>query len=248
MKQSFAIIVPVYRHGAGAEALAAKLAPSGLPVYFIDDGNAEETAKVLRTLPQRFSNMRVIRRHVNGGKGAAVLTGLLAVWGDGYTHALQIDSDGQHATEDIPRFLATSREHPEALISGHPRFDASAPLGRRVGRQITRLCVWLETLSFDIVDPMCGFRVYPVRATLDLANNAPSLGRRMDFDVEIMVRLHWAGVPVRSVETVVVYPEGGISNFRMLRDNLRISWMHTRLLAGMVERLLTRRFLRWRTA
>ncbi|MCH8686369.1 glycosyltransferase family 2 protein [Pedomonas mirosovicensis] len=248
MTGSYAIVVPVYRHGREAARLAARLAEVGLPAYFVDDGNEAETARLLQALPGRFPHVRVIRREENGGKGAAVLTGLKAALADGHSHALQIDSDGQHNLADIPRFLAASRETPQALISGHPQFDVSAPLGRRIGRQITRLCVWLETLSLDIVDPMCGFRVYPLAPTLQVADSASSLGRRMDFDVEILVRLHWAGVAIRSLPTVVIYPEGGVSNFRMLADNGRISWMHTRLILGMVGRGLTGRLGRTRAA
>ena len=59
----------------------------------------------------------------------------------------------------------------------------------------------------------------------------------MDFDPEIAVRLVWAGVPVRNVATRVRYYADGISHFALLADNARISWLHTRLVAGMLPRL-----------
>ena len=154
----------------------------------------------------------------------------------GASHILQIDADGQHDTHDEPRFLAESAAHPDAVINGRPVYDESVPLGRLVGRYATHVWVWINTLSLDIADSMCGFRVYPLAATLALLDRE-SVGTRMDFDIEIIVRLHWAGVPIRTVPTRVTYPMDGVSHFRLWRDNARISAMHTRLFFGMLWRL-----------
>lgn len=237
------LIVPVYRHAATAVRLMNSLRAYGLPVFLVDDGNTAEDAAILARSGAEHAFVTVVRRHENGGKGAAVIDGLRAAAMAGHSHALQIDADGQHDIADIPRFIEATRRNPDALIAGVPQFDATAPLGRRVGRVISRVCVWAETLSLDIADPMCGFRVYPIAATLRAAESR-WLGMRMDFDIEILVRLHWLGVPFRSIRTAVIYPQGGISNFRMLKDNVRISAMHTRLLLGMAGRLATGHFLR----
>jgi glycosyltransferase involved in cell wall biosynthesis len=234
------IVAPVFRHAESAALLARRLRTFNLPTIFVDDGNGPEDAAVIARISEEHDFVTVIRREVNGGKGAAVLAGLCAAAAAGYTHALQIDSDAQHDIADIPRFVEAARAEPETLVAGAPRFDETAPLGRRIGRQLSRVCVWGETLSFDIDDPMCGYRVYPLASTLEAANSG-WLGTRMDFDIEILVRLHWLGVPFRSIPTDIVYPEGGISNFRLFGDNWRISAMHTRLLLGMVIRLTTGR-------
>ena len=166
-----------------------------------------------------------------GGKGEAVMIGLRAAAARGFSHALQIDADGQHDASDIPRFLAAADANREAVVAGYPVFDASAPRGRRIARWLTHVWVWIETLSFTIRDSMCGFRVYPLDPVIKLAAGT-RMGRRMDFDPEIVVRMAWSGVPVINLETRVRYlsPEqGGVSHFRMLRDNLLISWMHTRM-------------------
>jgi len=96
--------------------------------------------------------------------------------------------------------------------------------------------VWIETLSLQLKDSMCGFRVYPVAPTLRLVNSVP-LGKRMDFDTEVMVRLYWQGNTSYFLPTRVTYPENGVSHFDALHDNLRISWMHTRLFFGMLPRI-----------
>jgi hypothetical protein len=190
--------------------------------------------------------VRLSRLPVNSGKGAAVVHGMRHAIADGMTHALQIDADGQHDSADVPRFLERAQARPDAVICGEAQFDASVPKARFYGRYLTHACVWLETLSFDIRDSMCGFRLYPLRALLPLMD-AGAIPPRMDFDTAVLVRLVWRGVPVEPLATRVHYPPGGHSNFRMLRDNLRLIRMHATLIAGMLLRapfLLVRRWRR----
>ncbi|BCL44935.1 acyltransferase [Enterobacter roggenkampii] len=149
---------------------------------------------------------------------------------------MQVDADGQHAIEDIPKLLALAERHPDALISGQPIYDDSIPRSRLYGRWITHVWVWIETLSLQLKDSMCGFRVYPVSPTLRLAAREP-LGKRMDFDTEVMVRLYWQGNTSVFLPTRVTYPQDGLSHFDALKDNVRISLMHTRLFFGMLPRM-----------
>lgn len=239
-------VVPIYNHGRTIAATANALAAHGLPVIIVDDGSNTETRAILDTLVAGRDDLRLIRLPRNGGKGAALTAGFLAAHDAGHSHVLQIDADGQHDTADVPRFLAESASAPEAMICGRPVYDDSVPKARLYGRYVTHACVWLETLSFDIDDSMCGYRLYPLAATrAEIARKA--LPTRMDFDTEIAVRLHWRGVPVRNVPTRVTYPEDGLSHFRMWRDNVRISAMHTRLILGMLPRaprLVMRRLAR----
>jgi hypothetical protein len=163
----------------------------------------------------------------------------------GASHVLQIDADGQHDATDIPRFLQAAQAAPDAVINGAPVYDASVPKGRLYGRYLTHVWVWINTLSFAIRDSMCGFRVYPLAPVLKLIDEE-FVGQRMDFDPEIVVRLHWRGVGIENLATPVRYPSDGVSHFDVWRDNVRISRMHTRLFFGMLRRLprLARRALR----
>ena len=234
----YCIIVPCYNHGQTVAALLDQLQPMGMPVILVDDGSDRETARVMVEVAGKRPEVRVVRHDTNLGKGAAVETGMRHARESGYTHALQIDADGQHDTACVPAMLRCSRSHPEALVSGQPLFDESVPRFRFYGRYLTHFWVWVETLSFGLRDSMCGFRVYPLPATLAILDRY-RVGKRMEFDTEIMVRLYWAGVPVRFVPVRVVYPEGGISHFRSVRDNIAISAMHTRLFFGMLGRIPT---------
>lgn len=228
------VVIPCYNHGAMITSVLARLALFGLPVFIVDDGSDRATRIQLEALAD--GPVSLIRLAENKGKGAAVIRGLQAAAAAGFSHALQVDADGQHQIEDCPRMLAEAQRHPDSLISGQPLYDDSIPKSRLYGRYITHFWVWIETLSFSIKDSMCGFRVYPLNATLALANAHP-VGQRMDFDTEVMVRLYWRGTPSRFVQTRVTYPLDGLSHFDALHDNLRISWMHTRLFFGMLPRI-----------
>jgi glycosyltransferase involved in cell wall biosynthesis len=237
-------LIPIYNHGSTIARTVQALRAHGLPVLIVDDGSDAATRDVLDALARDEACVQLLRLPYNQGKGRALSAGLLAAREAGYSHALQIDADGQHDTDDVPRFLNEARAHPRALVCGCPIYDDSVPRGRLYGRYVTHVCVWLETLSLAIRDSMCGYRLYPLDATCAEIARAP-LPARMDFDTEAAVRLVWRGVAVRNLPTRVIYPENGLSHFRMLQDNLRISAMHTRLLLGMLPRaprLLWRRF------
>jgi predicted LPLAT superfamily acyltransferase len=208
----------------------------GLDVIVVDDGSSAAAGTAIGALHDPEGGIVVHRRQINGGKGAAVLDGFRLAEQRGFTHVVQVDADGQHDLTSLPALLAAARANPDSLISGRPVYDGSAPLGRVVGRWITHVWVFVETLSFRISDSMCGFRVYPLAASLKLMAEE-HVGRRMDFDTEIMVRLFWRGVAPVMVPVRVIYPQDNTSNFRMLADNLRITAMHTRLVATMLLRL-----------
>ena len=229
-------IIPVFDHEGTIAQVVAAVRKSGLLCLLVDDGSGETCARELDRLARDVPGTKLIRLALNRGKGAAVLAGFRAAAAEGHTHALQIDADGQHALDDIPRFIEEAREHPVSAICGRPLFDASMPRVRRYGRWLTHALVWLETLSFEIPDSLCGFRVYPLEPVMRLAATE-HIGARMDFDVEILVRLHWRGVPLRWIGTRVVYPLDGISHFRLVRDNAYMVLLQLRLLAGMLVRL-----------
>ncbi|MDA3993987.1 glycosyltransferase [Klebsiella aerogenes] len=230
------VLIPCYNHGAMMPRVLARLQPFGLPCIVVDDGSDTSTRQQLDRLAAETANLTLIRLPRNAGKGAAVIRGLQAAAEAGFSHAVQVDADGQHAIEDIQQLLALAQAHPEALISGQPIYDDSIPRSRLYGRWITHIWVWIETLSLQLKDSMCGFRVYPVMPTLRLAQRV-TLGQRMDFDTEVMVRLYWQGNTSYFIPTRVTYPPDGLSHFDAFKDNCRISLMHTRLFLGMLPRI-----------
>lgn len=228
-------VIPVYNHERAVSGVVAGLRAYGLPVLLVDDGSNETCRLALEDLALAV-DARLVRLPVNGGKGAAVIAGLREACAAGFSHALQVDADGQHDLADMPRFLAAATLEPDAVICGRPVFDASIPRVRFISRYITHALVWLQTLSFSKVrDSMCGFRLYPLRHVLEVVDR-DGVGKRMDFDVELLVKLVWRGRRLRWIDTRVSYPADGVSHFRMLLDNLLLARMHLRLVGGMIWR------------
>lgn len=238
------LLIPIYNHRDAIGGVLESLAPSGLHCFVVDDGSDESTREVLERLAQRHPWVEVEHLKENGGKGVALRNGYRLAARRGYTHALQLDADGQHDPADVPRFLETMARRPEALVLGQPIFDASAPRNRLWGRKLSVGFVWLATLSRAVRDPLCGFRGIPLEPTLRVLDGA-RLGDRMDFDPDLAVRLVWQGLPVASLPTRVRYVPGGLSHFDVVWDDLRLAGLYVRLTAGMLRRaprLLARRW------
>lgn len=228
-------LIPTYNHVDALGAIIDRLRDMGLPVIVVDDGNTRETATRIADICAGDENVELRREAVNGGKGAAVLAGLELAARRGFTHAVQIDADGQHDVARVEELLRLAERQPDALVTGVPIYDDTIPRARRVGRWITHAWVSINTLSPKIIDGMCGFRVYPVARVLDIAGSA-RVARRMGFDTEILVRMRWSGTPILTLPVSVTYPPGNHSNFELWRDNLEISHMHARLFFGMLPR------------
>ena len=236
MEFNSCIVIPSYNHALSVEKLVPFLATFNLPVIIVNDASHQEDAALLHRLAEINEWIELLEHAQNQGKGGAVKTGLKTAHERGFSHAIQIDADGQHDLADLPIFVSTAKENPTAIVTGRPVYDESVPTGRLYGRYLTHIWIWVETLSFDIKDSMCGYRVYPLGITHKILSTT-TLGKRMDFDPEILVRLHWLGVPVISISTKVIYPADGVSHFRMWEDNWLITKMHTRLVFGMLWRL-----------
>lgn len=230
------LLIPIYDHKDGIGPVLRSLEPSGLHCLVVDDGSNAATRAVLDELEARYAWLEVARHERNQGRGAALKTGYRLALRAGFSHAIQLDADGQHDAGDLKRFLEEIARDPRALILGAPIFDESAPKSRLYGRQLSRAMVWASTLSFDVTDPLCGFRGIPLAETVALIDSVAT-GDAMEFDPELVIRWHWRGLPVRNLPTRVVYQPGGLSHFDMIGDNARMTWLYTRSLGGMWIRL-----------
>jgi len=239
-----AILIPVYNHEEAIAITLEKVLVYGVPVLLVDDGSDEACQQALEKLRIQYAIVDLLRLEKNGGKGAAVKQGFRHLLAGGYSHALQIDADGQHNIADLPSFFELSQQAPASIICGYPIYDESVPKLRYYSRYLTHIWVWINTLSFEIKDSMCGFRMYPLQQIVTLLNQE-YCGDRMDFDSEIMVRWLWRDGKIKGIATKVSYPIDGVSHFNAFHDNVLISWMHTRLFFGMLRRspiLLWRKF------
>jgi glycosyltransferase involved in cell wall biosynthesis len=233
------VLIPSYNPGPKVYETVTAARRFWSPVWIVVDGSTDGTAEGLCQMAQDDPGLRVILLPQNVGKGAAVLHGLDEASAQGFTHALTMDSDGQHPADFIPEFMAESQRHPGSMVLGKPVFDTSAPALRVKGRQVSNWWANLETLWAGIGDSLFGFRVYPVEPLRTVMRGQRWM-RRFDFDPEAVVRLCWRGVKPLNVAAPVRYftaDEGGVSHFRYLRDNTLLTWMHTRLFFGFAIRL-----------
>jgi glycosyltransferase involved in cell wall biosynthesis len=233
------ILIPSYNPGPRLLATVREALAGWRPVWVVADGSTDGSHAAVEDLARTEPGLRVIVRSRNGGKGAAVLTGAGEAVAAGFTHALVMDADGQHPADRIGDFMAASRAAPAALILGRPVFGPEAPMVRMQGRKLSVALVRWEIGGRGIDDPLFGFRVYPLEP-LGRVLQVTRGGRHYDFDAEAAVRLVWAGTPTVNLPARCRYlsaAEGGITHFHYLRDNLRMIWLHTRLLATLLIRM-----------
>lgn len=233
---SYCIVIPHFNHISQLRDFLPGLHSDDLPVIIVDDGSNPTELSALESLLAEYPAYTLIKHSRNRGKGAAVLSGIYAARAKGHTHILQIDSDGQHDANQIRYFIEESRQYPKAIISGAPQFGPDAPRVRVYGRKVTDFFVAIETLSLSVKDSLCGYRIYPldqIERIIDKYSIAP----RMEADTDILVKASWENIALRFIDTKVIYPEGGVSHFNYLRDNLSLIQLHTRLLVGALFRI-----------
>lgn len=239
MTPSYLVLIPSYNTGAKLLETVRDARRFHDQVWVVVDGSTDGSAQALRQLAQSDNGLRVFELTRNQGKGAAIHHGLREAVAAGYTHVLTMDADGQHPAPMIPDYIALSRANGNALILGKPVFDHTAPRERVLGRKLCNWWVNFETLHAGIGDSLFGMRVYPAAPLLSIMDNHASM-RRFDFDAESAIRLVWQGFRPVNLDTPVRYftaAEGGVSHFRYFRDNLVLSSMLLRLLAGFLFRL-----------
>lgn len=249
MSATHLVLIPSYNPGPAVLTTVQAARAQWPVVWVVDDGSNDGSTASLQELAASDPGLHLIVLPRNSGKGAAVLAGLEAAAAAGFTHVLTMDADGQHPAALIPDFMAASQAAPAAMILGKPVFGPEAPALRVNGRKVSNGWANFETLWQGIGDSLYGFRVYPIAPLMRIMQGRRWM-RRFDFDPEAVVRLCWAGVQPINKDAPVRYlsaEEGGVSHFRYLRDNILLTWMHTRLFLGFLGRLPLLLLRRWRT-
>ncbi|MGI8604361.1 MAG: glycosyltransferase family 2 protein [Verrucomicrobiales bacterium] len=232
------VIIPSYNTGKRVLETLQAARQVWNPVWVVVDGSTDGTADLLEAKAGDDPGLEVLRLARNSGKGAAVLLGLREAHRRGFSHALTMDADGQHPPHRIPEFMRVSHANPDAIVLGVPVFDASVPSERLHGRKISNFLANLETFWLGIVDSLFGFRLYPIKTLLSIMRINPFM-RHFDFDPEAAVRMVWRGCRPINIEAECRYfgsHEGGISHFHYVRTNVVLTWMHLRLLLGLLWR------------
>ncbi len=226
----FAIVIPVYNHGGTVAEVARNACRQGFPVIVVDDGSNDATADQL----QSVQGIKVLRHDQNRGKGAALITGMaeaakIAEW------AVCLDADGQHDPAEMTALIQAIPAGQRPIVIGRRAMMASAPWTSRFGRKFSNFWVW-ASCGVHLDDTQSGFRIYPLPEALNLDVKA----RRYQYEVEVLAKATWAGIPIAEAPVGVSYPPGGkrISHFHPWRDFNRNSQTFTRLI---VRRVFTPR-------
>jgi len=236
-------LVPIYNNHMTIERVIEVLLLELNFIIIVDDGSNDGSEVIVETLKGKYpERLDVLHHKANSGKGSAVQNGLLHAKELGFTHALQVDADGQHDLDDLAKFLQAVKDYPTAMLVGVPIYSDDIPSIRKYGRKLTQAMIMLEMGRWNVPDAMIGYRVYPVDSVCALGKLDP----RMSFEPEVMIRGYWAGIPLHKIPTRVCYPtaeEGGISHFKMFDDNVRHTWLHIRLVLQAPLRLLLRKMM-----
>lgn len=220
----YAIVIPVYNHGTQVRGVVEKCLQLRLPVIVVDDGSTDSTPHVLASL----SGVTVVHHKENQGKGASLLTGFaralrLADW------AITIDADGQHDPEDILSLIQAAPGGQRPLVIGRRMGmgHGNVPWTSRWGRRFANFWIWMSCGRW-LSDSQSGFRVYPLPETLHLGTKA----KRYQFEVEVLVRAVWCGIPIIETPVRAFYGslEERVSHFRPWLD----FWRNTRTFARLI--------------
>jgi glycosyltransferase involved in cell wall biosynthesis len=220
----FAVVIPVFNHGRTAGRVARGALNLNMPVYVVDDGSTDDGGRTLQSIP----GLHLLHHAVNRGKGAALMTGFQAAAASA-DWAVTLDADGQHDPRDVLALMQTVPDGRRPIVVGcrTGMLAQGAPWTSRFGREFSNF--WVRMAGGPRVsDSQSGFRIYPLPEVLDLGVKA----KRYQFEVEVLVKAAWRGMPVLEAPIRAIYPTKAerISHFRPLIDFVRNSNAFTRLI------------------
>ncbi len=221
-RSNILLLIPLFNHGETVASVVDQAVASGWQVLVVDDGSTDGGAYGLVD-----KECEVLSLPLNRGKGAAILAGAEYAVEHGFQAIITVDADGQLDPAEARLLAEAAPEDKPAIVIGSRRMDRSnAPGSSLFGRSFSNFWVRLEC-GLELPDTQSGFRMYPVKELLALSTNC----RRYDFEVEIITRSAWGGVPILSVPVSVHYPtpEERRSHFHQFKDNFRLTCLHTRL-------------------
>ncbi len=222
---NFAVIIPLYNHKQKIRETVLAAKQLGAPIFVVDDGSTDHGGDAVKAL----HGVHVLRHEVNQGKGAALLTGMKAAASAKVNWAITLDADGQHHPPDAFNLMGAIPEKERPLVVGWRQgmSGRDVPWTSQFGRRFSNFWVWCAG-GPRMKDSQSGFRIYPLPETLDLNVAA----RRFQFEIEVLVKARWRGMPVYEAPVSVNYRPGikRISHFRPFTDFMRNTAVFARLI------------------
>ena len=236
-KYKICILIPTYNNAKTLSRVLNGVQEYTQHIIIVNDGSSDQTASIL----QQYNHLKIISLNKNQGKGNALQVGFQEALKMGYEYALTIDSDGQHYPSDIPVFIEKLLEYqkPILLIGSRNMNQDSVPKKSSFGHKFSNFWFHFET-GIKLTDTQSGYRLYPL-----LYIPKKFFTKKFEFEIEIIVRTAWNGIPVQNVPVQVLYdPTERVSHFRPSRDFTRISILNTILVFIAIFYIKPRDFFR----
>lgn len=224
---TLSVVIPVYNNPKTIKKVTEETLQLGYKVIVVDDGSAIEVASLLNKNP----NLTIIRDQINKGKGRAIITGAREAKKIGYNYIITIDGDGQHYPSEIKHLLPLLKD--ENIVIGSRKFKENVPNSSKFGRAFSNFWIFIESGKW-LGDTQSGFRAYPISILeLELTHS------RYDFEIEVLIKHMWAKREIKEVDIEVYYPPKGarVSHFDKVKDNIRLSKIHTKLVLQNILRI-----------
>jgi putative flippase GtrA len=214
------LLIPAFEPDVRLVGLVTQLrAAMPEPIVVVDDGSGPGYRDLFAVV--RELGATVLTSTVNRGKGAALKTGFRHI----RSHhpgedVICVDSDGQHAVDDVARVAARLAEVPDVMVLGARQFTGTVPLRSRVGNTVARRSFRMAT-GRDLGDTQTGLRGYP-SGMLDWLVAVP--GERFEYELNTLLSAPGAGIGIEEVPIETIYLDGNASShFRPVVDSLRVA-------------------------
>jgi len=230
------VIVPTYNNCKTLRRVLDSVLAYTSDIIIVNDGSTDDTDEILKN----YAHLTQIHFQKNSGKGMALRIGFKKAIDLHYNYAITIDSDGQHFASDIPKFLDLLEVETNALIIGSRNMTQEGVPGKSsFGNNFSNFWFWVET-GIRLQDTQSGYRLYPLKYIPRKYFTA-----KFEFEIEVIVRSAWKGIPVKNVPIEVLYdPNERVSHFRPFKDFTRISILNTVLVVITIFYIKPRDFFR----
>ena len=205
------ILIPAHNEAQAIGTLVEKLKRLSLDVVVVDDGSEDNTGTIAAG-----RGAHVITIKERGGKGNAIQKGFAYIVDHGYDALIMMDGDGQHAVEDVPKFIERFKSTNASIINGN-RMDSrrDMPFVRVVTNQVMS---WMisKVCRQRIADSQCGFRLISCAVLRSIKLTSTNF----EIESEILIKGSRQGFKVDWVPIQTIYKDEQ-SKIRPVKDTLR---------------------------